>query len=519
MAARSVGVAALAVVALGSSARADEPAYVPPDFMSATPPLPIGRDPQTAWRLDLTEALKTAIHQNLGIAIERQSVTIAELGVDVASGPFEPVVTAGYVHSRADTPPATAQAGGADQILRVAEDTWQAGVSQRLSTGTALSVGFSNDRLDSTLGTAVSPLNYRSSVAVSATQPLLRGFSTDLVVPRIDVLRARVDSARARDQLVVVAASVVERTEDAYWDVVQALYSYDLRVRSQQRAEQQLALTHRQIDAGMTPQSDLISAESTLAQRRLQLVQAEGEVERAWDALRGVLNLPRDQWAKPILPVEPPRFAPAAATAQTALETALKHRPELAQADRDLEAAMLAMRKADNDKLPQIDLGLSAAAVGQAPTYNPALRQLGRVDAPSWSVSLNLTWTPLQRATAAQAEIEQRRHAVAQSNREQLVQTIWLAVRDAVRNQDNAGRQVIAAAKFRELATQNLEIEERKFMSGTSSNFVVAQRQDELAGAQLAELSAVLGHKKATAALLRAEGRLLDERGVELRVP
>ena len=65
-------------------------------------------------------------------------------------------------------------------------------------------------------------------------------------------------------------------------------------------------------------------------------------------------------------------------------------------------------------------------------------------------------------------------------------------------------------------STESLEVEERKFLVGTSSNFVVAQRQEELANAQLSELTAVLGHKKATAALLRATGKLLDERHIQL---
>jgi len=91
-------------------------------------------------------------------------------------------------------------------------------------------------------------------------------------------------------------------------------------------------------------------------------------------------------------------------------------------------------------------------------------------------------------------------------------------VRDAVRNQRSAARQVAAAAHFRELSEKSLEVEQRKFLNGTSSNFVVAQRQEELAAAQLSELTAVLGHTKAAAALSRATGQLLAERHIELGV-
>ena len=496
----------------------DEAPYEPPDFMKEAPPLPATAAEGAVWRLDLTEALRLAVHQNLGIAIERQSVRIARLGVEVARGEFEPLLTASFDHGSSDSPPVTSQQGGAGEILTLVNQDWSLSLAQRLSTGMRLQLDFLNGRARSTAGTAVEPLNYRSTVSLSVTQPLLRGFSTDLVVPRIDVLRAEIASERERQQLVVAAVDIVEKTEDAYWDVVQALYRYDLELRSRKRAEDQLALTHRQIDAGLLPPSDLISAESTLAQRKLQLLQAEQEIEQASDRLRGVLNLPREQWARPILPIDMPRFVAETSRAEDMLAVAIKNRPELAQLDLDLRAALLAVRKADNDKLPQIDLGLTGALVGQDGSYTGALDQVGRADAPGYTISVNMTWTPLGRATGAAAEIERAHQRVAVITREQAVQDMWLAVRDAVRAQQSAALQVTAAARFRALSTQSLEVEQRKFLNGTSSNFVVAQRQEELASAQLSELAAVLGHKKATAALLRATGRLLEERHLALEV-
>src|SRR5205807_137923 len=99
------------------------------------------------------------------------------------------------------------------------------------------------------------------------------------------------------------------------------------------------------------------------------------------------------------------------------------------------------------------------------------------------------------------------------------IQSVWLAVRDAVRTQRSAALQVAAAARLRELSAQSLEVEQRRFLSGSnSSNFLVAQRQGDLAGAQLAEIAAVLNHKKASAALLRATGELLDARHVQIDV-
>ena len=506
----------LALLLLLAAPAAADDAYTPPDFMTQPPPLPQTFDAATAWRLDLQEALRLALHDNLGIALERESVRAASLGITVAGGEFEPTVTTGYNHGNSRQPPATVQEGGAGEILTFDTDDFRLSLGQRLSTGMQLGVSFVTDRSKSSAGTAVEPLNYRSSVQLSVTQPILRGFSTDRVIPRIDVLRAELANERERSQLAVTAAEVIERTEDAYWDVVQALYRYDLELRSQQRAVEQMDLTKRQIAAGLLPPGDLTSAESTLASRQLTMLQAEQAVEASWDALRAVLNLPRDQWSRPILPTDMPAFAEAVSTADDEMRLAIAHRPELAQARLDLAAEELAVRKAENDRLPEIDVGVTGALIGQDSTFGGALSEFGRVDATSYGVFFNMTWTPLQRATRAAAEIERTRQRVAQVKNEQTLQEIWLAVRDALRTQQGAARQVYAAAKFRELSTRNLEIEQRKFLSGQSSNFVVAQRQEELAQAQLAELQAVLGHKKATAALLRATGRLLDERHVQL---
>ena len=501
-----------------ASAQAQEAPYVPPDFLSATPPLPSTFDGSAALRMDLTEALQLAVKQNLGVTLERRSLRVAELGITVADGLFEPRLDAQYVHGSSRTPPQSAQEGMPGEILSFTDDRWSVSLGQRLRTGMQLSVDFTTDRSRSTLGTAVAPLNYRSSLSVTVSQPLLRGFSTDLDIPQLAVLQARLASEREKQQLSVVLAEVVERTEAAYWDVVQALYRYDLERRSHKRAEEQLALTRRQIESGVLPPSDVISAESTLAQRQLQLLQAEEAIAQSWDQLRAIMNLPRDQWTKPILPVDVPAFTPRDTSPEDALTTALAHRPEIVQMDLELETSALSVRRADNEKLPQIDVGLTGTVVGQDERYGEALGQLGGFEARGWSVLVNLSWTPLRRATKAAAEIERTRHEMATTRREQLVQQIWLAVRDAVRNQRSAVRQVGAAAKFRELAEKSLEVEQRKFINGTSSNFVVAQRQEELAAAQLSELTAVLGHTKASAALARATGKLLADRRIELGV-
>lgn len=509
---------ALALFALLVPSAAAAEDYVPPDFLKNAPELPADVDPATVWKLDLAEALRIAVKNNLRVALERQTVKANDLGIDVASGSFEPVVTAGYVHNSSRTPPVTSQEGMLGDLFTARADTWQLNVSDRLHTGTILSAGVFTSRSASTLGTAVEPLNYQSNVSVGITQPLLRGFSLDRTIPQIDILRAKLGSERERKQMTITVADVAERTEDAYWDLVRALHNYDLALKSQKLAEAQLALSHRQIDAGLLPPSDITAVESTVAQRQVDVVRAEESIEAAEDILRQQLNLPRDQWSRPILPVDTAAFTPDATTAEDALAQAVKNRPEVAQADVDLKQAALTVKQADNAKLPQLDVGLNASVIGEDTDFGGAVHQVGTTDAHSWQVLVNFSWTPLRRATSAQAEITRVQQQGAQIAKEALIQQVWSDVRGAVRNERSAERTVYASGRARVLAEQTLEIEQRRFLNGQgqSSNFLIAQRQQEVSAAEIAELSAVLDHQKARAALLRATGRLLEARHIVL---
>ncbi len=501
-------------VALAAPAAADDAPYLPPDFITVAPTLPGGADPTTAWQLELADALQLAVRHNLDVTLERETLHIANRSVDLARGELEPNLGVSYRHGDFRRPPVTMDEGTSD--VAALDDTLAVTYQQRFATGLRLGVELDATRTRSTAANAIDPINVRSTASLRVTQPLLRGFSLDLAIPKLTILRARIASDRERRQLEVVIADVVERTESAYWDVVAALYRHDLEVRSARRAEEQLALTRRQIDAGLLPPSDLIGAESTLAQRQLGQVAAEQAVDQASDRLRAVVNLPRDQWTRPILPVERPSFAPSPLTAEAAMAVALANRPEPAQRDLDVAEAALGVRKADNDRLPQVDLGVAGTLIGQDRTYGGAIAELGGADARGWQVMLDLTWTPLGRTTRAAADIQRSQATIVAARREAALQQVWIEVKDAVRNQAGAARQVAAAARFRELAVQSLDIEQRKFLNGTSSNFVVAQRQEELAAAQLAELSALLAHQKATATVLHATGVLLTERGISL---
>ncbi len=496
----------------------DEP-YEEPEFIREPPRLPEGVDPGGARRLSLQDAIALAVKANLGIVLVKQQVQIAETGVAQSLGAFEPTLNASYSHQNEDFPPGGFQNTTTfGSLTESTSDRWLAGYAQRLRLGTQIALQWTNDRTKSRFDSGLLPPLYRSELSLQLTQPLLRGFAFRWEVPNADVLRAEVATDRARQDYKASLIATVRDTENAYWDLVQALESYQVQQGSLKLAQEQLGLTGRQIEAGVLPPSDLINAEGTLAQRELGLVQAESSVAQSADQLRHLLNLPREAWGAPLLPLDPPEFDQLQVSYESALDQALQNRPELARLRLDLKRAALDLRVASTDKLPQLDASVSYGLVGQRPGYSDTLNQLFSADARAWSAILNFSWTPFNQAARAKAESLRLSEQSLHTLQDQALLDLRLELRTAIRGLETADRSVRAAARFRALAERSLDAEQRKFLNGTSNNFFVAQRQDDLSRARLAELSALIQHRKAATALRAAMGVLLEHRHVQLEV-
>ncbi len=514
---------ALLLVAFLSHTTAADPAipYVPPDYLRQRPPLPQSLADRPLLSLSLQDAILTALQKNLQLSLARERVAAVLLSRRIALARFEPLLSGSFSQSTSQSPPLTAQEGSAGQVLLSTSYLWNLGLLQRLPTGGQLSLGFNNSRSDSTLGTAVAPLLYRSTLSLSLSQPLLRDFSFDGRIQWAPVMQAEFDSESERETARLRAMMTVRATEDAYWNLVGSWRSYEVVLGAQRLAEQQLALTRRQIAAGVLPDSDLINVEGTLAQRQLAVVRAETQIEAAADLLRGVLNQPFTDWQRPLLPIDAPSFVHVDISLDQAVERAQSARPELKQARIQQRKILLDLEVARNRLLPQLNVAGDVGTVGQDADYGRALGQVGERTAWQWRIGADLSWAPL--GLEARANIRRIESSLRQAglSREAALLDVRAQLRMALRNIDTAERRLYAAARARDLSERSLEVEQRRFLNGLSSNFYVAQRQADVAQARQDELEALLQHEKARSELQLAMGDLLESRQLrfELRRP
>jgi outer membrane protein TolC len=129
-------------------------------------------------------------------------------------------------------------------------------------------------------------------------------------------------------------------------------------------------------------------------------------------------------------------------------------------------------------------------------SYGSVLRDLLGQDSPTWTAALNISYpigTSQADASLARARM-QRSQALARLRNQQL--QVVTQVRQQARNVQTNQQRVESARLSRQLAERQLEAEQRKFESGTSTSFFVFQAQRDLSQARNNELRAVLDYNQ-----------------------
>jgi HAE1 family hydrophobic/amphiphilic exporter-1 len=104
-----------------------------------------------------------------------------------------------------------------------------------------------------------------------------------------------------------------------------------------------------------------------------------------------------------------------------------------------------------------------------------------------------------------------------QNQRLQQEQLIEAEVRNALQALRSAEARLASAASARGSAEQLYESEQRQFRAGTTTVFLVLQRQNELIAARGRELQAQTDLNKAVAAFQRATGTTLTVNNIDVK--
>jgi outer membrane protein len=448
-------------------------------------------------------------------------------------GSFDPIAGFSFGWDRRTTPLGTIAVTGVP-FLTSQSSSYSGFVGQRFQTGTSYVVGMSGARSSTTSLTALFNPQVVSAFFVGLNQPLLKGFgyrSNAIFIRQAKTNRKVADSV-FRQQVITTVSQVLT----LYWDLV--YYRDNVRVaeRSLALAEKTLSDNKRQVEIGTLAPIEVVRAESEVATRQQELIVAQTSLRQQQNLLKTALaKQVDDQLAaaeiEPTNPLPVPK-AEDIPPLDEALKVAAQNRPELEQADLNLQNQELVVKSNRNGLLPQFDIfasysgsGLSGNRLirdntGQVIDVDPngalqALTQTMQGQFPDYSVGFSFQ-VPIRnrsaQADAARALLERRQlRAQLQRTKNQVAQE----VRNAEIALIQAKAQIEAAQKAVVLAQQTLDAEQKKFQLGESTVFMVIQAQRDLVAAEVAEVQARSTYAKALTQFSQSTGTTLEKHNIQ----
>jgi outer membrane protein TolC len=494
-------------------------------------------DPPTSGVLPLRlrDAIAYALERNTDVELVRYDPAIADYRHAAAWGLYEPLFYGTGDHRESSLP--VAQVFQGFGFLNEEETTGATGISGVLPlVGWRYDLGYSGSKFETSSTISSLVPEYRSNVTFAFNAPLLKGFwyGEPWVSVRLTGKSAEIAHEDFRRNLM----DIVRSTEDSYWNLAAAARNLEVAKKSLETSQALLKQTQAQFQVGVVSRVEVTEAEAGVAQREFQRITSENLYRSAQDRLVDLVFGPvltPTSTLEILVADSPENYQPLQVDPDLATEKALANRPELLAAEQQVEAQRIRLKFARNQRLPQLDVvasygthGLSGvgqsisfgstvipAPVGIPDEYGDTHDQLFQGDeSRTWMAGARVS-VPIGNTTARSnvriSEIELHK---AETLVERQRQEIIAEVRQAVRNLQSAIEGIEAAERRRVAAAEQHRAEQIRLEHGESTPFDVLLREEDLVDAESQKIAALRVYHGSVVALDRAQGTLLEDRGV-----
>ncbi len=483
----------------------------------------LGGEQTVVW-LDLETAINSAMDHSLRVRSARLLPAINHEDVLVAEAIFDYVLFANSNLARTDQPTTIPVINNVPLGSPFNQrDSWRfdTGVQRTMQSGGTVTLSSDFTRTQNNgPGVTLSPdPAYLAAVRLGLTQPLLRGFGSD--VTRASIRLAENAEERSILDLEREVLDIIVQVESAYWDLLlswrrvevqQWLVTEGVRIRD-------VLNERRDFDTRLAQYADAVAR---VEQRRADVIRAERNVRRASDALKALLDSADVSiGSESVLRPNDDFFDRAVDyNLEQTIVTALENRPEIQQALLLVNDSDIGRTVADNALLPQLDLTAQVAWFGQDDNLGHSFEKVPDSEFIDYIVGLAFEY-PLGNQAA---EAGQRRSRLVRSQSllvyRQSIKLVVLDVKGALRDVVTNYALIEATRSFRVAQAENLRalLVEEEMLAGLTPEFLNLkfQRQDTLADARVQELAALANFDTALAALSSAMGTSLTAHGISV---
>ncbi len=466
--------------------------------------------------ISLSDALHIAVARNRGLREAGLRIRSAAATARAASAVFDTNLSANLnvVNQQAEFLP--------DQFFAITslkKYSMDMQISRVLPTGGMVGVQFSTSRTDQTMTIAMggAPTERESKTFANSftfvfSHPLLAGFGKDVTTAQIRKARIQVDAERLARE--AKALALVRDVVTAYWNLWMAWQERSVVETGLKVAQSQLELTKSLLAVGNAKPSDLLAVENALAQRKGDLLLSRVRILQAALQLKNLLGMDLDDTllrpAEAELPYVPRSLPPAL------VEITLERSRELAQLQKQLESLRQDELLARQGLLPKLNLTLSAGPTSSANEFSASWENLVKFSAYTIAGGLSFSWSVERTQAQAQLELLESTRENLQVQRENIAQSLTMAVLLARESMRTAERRIELARVAVESAQAHLKLENDLFQLGRGTNHSVLLRMAELDAARLSQIKAIYDYQTAWVQIQALSGDILQEYGLQL---
>ncbi len=421
----------------------------------------------------------------------KESLYLTALGLTGTRYEFGPRLTAALTYTFADSDSSvTNHATGAN-----------AAVDQKLPWGGNLLLR-ANQNYQNSINE-----DYDAGVGIALTQPLLRGFGSE--VANEALTQAERSAMYAIRDFELFREDFSIRVATSYYDLVQQKQTVENQRLNMENVSEDRRKAEALFLVGRQKELELLRAKRSELTSRDELIGAEENLRLALDRFRIFLGLP-DSDRVDVQP-EKPSFVPIDYDVNSAIQCALKNRLDLLNEREQLEDAARSLRISKNGLLP--DLTLHAAYDVNAVTASAITNQ--QLDRESYSAGLTLS-LPVDRTLDRNAWKSARiGYQQALRSFDLFKDELVVSVQSTFRELERRKQSVKIQEELIHDQEKNVRIAQILFEQGDNSNRDVVEAQKSLLDAKNSLIREQVSYEIARLGLLRDLGVLfIDEHGV-----
>jgi outer membrane protein len=460
------------------------------------------------FNLSLDEVTDIALENNLDIQMVKYDAFISETSLDTARSIFDIILDADIQYQNDQGKKEVASYG-----TKTLDNDYNIGVSKKFSTGTTVEMDMDNNRKWTNASSAVSVLNYDSSLKLSLTQELGKNFFGIKDRKNIDVTKINIENSGYTSLEKIEA--VVGAVKKVYWDLVLQLENVEIQKNMVEQAKQLYEFHQEKFKNGLVERTDVIASEANYKNRINNLALEENTVKTKENLLKLLLNITDDNIN--IKPTDKYHLNVVDQDFTASLQVAFDNRRDYLKAKNEIRSKDIVIVIEKNNNLPTINLYASLIRNGLGDHFKRSVANITSENNTNYSVGLTFSLPLENRKARAKLKKAEYEKAKALVEMKLIERKITIEIIDQIRDCNIYKEFALNSIVIAELQAEKLQEEEKCFNLGRSNTDTLIRYQEDVIEAKQASVFAQYRFYSALVDLELKKGILLWDYNLKVK--